>query len=81
MDILNFATNLDLTNSAAIAAITAIFLFANRVVTLKLGIPFLVTAVCGGSSLFMILSNDPVDPWAYAVVGAFIGYWMRNKAS
>ncbi len=87
MDALNsvtdFLTNsFDFTSSAALAAITGIFLLANRVVTLRFGIPFLVTAVCGGSSLFIIFSKDfltPVDPWAYAVVAAYVGYWMRNK--
>ena len=76
------ANNLDFSNSAAMAAVTGIFLLANRVMTLRFGIPFLVTAVCGGSSLFIILSDDfltPVDPWAYAVVAAYVGYWMRNK--
>ena len=69
-------------DSAALAAVTGIFLLANRVIKLRFGIPFLVTVGCGGSSLFIMLSEDfptPVDPWPYVVVGALVGYWMRNK--
>ncbi len=76
------ADNFDFTSSIALAAVTAIFLLANRVVRLRFGIPLLVTVVCGGSALFLILTRDflaPIDAWAYAVVGALLGYWMSNK--
>ena len=87
MDALNsvadfLSNNFHFTDSAALAAVTGIFLLASRVTKLRFGIPFLVTIGCGGSSLFIILSKDfltPVDPWAYAVVAAYVGYWMRNK--
>ena len=75
--------NFDFTNSIALAAVTAIFLLANRVVRLRFGIPLLVTVVCGGSALFLILTRDflaPIDAWAYAVVGALLGYWMTKKS-
>lgn len=74
--------NFDFTNSIALAAVTAIFLFTNRVVRLRFGIPLLVTVVCGGSALFIILTRDflaPIDPWAYAVLGTLLGYWMTKK--
>ncbi len=87
MDALNsvndfLANTFHFTDSAALAAVTGIFLLANRVIKLRFGIPFLVTVGCGGSSLFIMLSEDfptPVDPWPYVVVGALVGYWMRNK--
>lgn len=60
---------------------TTAFLVTNRFMPLKFGIPVIVTILCGGSALYIILTEDMFtrnEQWAYAAAGALFGFWMRR---
>ena len=80
--VLDFLTGtIDLSSSISLAIITAVFLGINRFMPLKFGIPVVVTALCGGSALYIILTEDMFtrnEQWAYAAAGALFGFWMRR---
>ena len=75
--VLDFLTGtIDLSSSISLATITAVFLGISRFMPLKFGIPVVVTALCGGSALYIILTRN--EQWAYAAAGALFGFWMRR---